>query len=102
MNNISFIHFYFLCKKQRNYYFDCHLIRFPTKNAKVHILTNDVDIWLRTKHYESIRRIDHASPIKENGNRKKEHRLSADEKCMELTETLTVEKKAEKVREIAT
>lgn len=33
---------------------------------------------------------------------KKEHRLSAGEKCVELTETLTVEKKAEKVRKIGT
>lgn len=57
---------------------------------------------VRYKHYESVRRIDHASPIKRNGNPKKEHRLSADEKCVELTETLTVEKKVEKVREIGT
>lgn len=46
-------------------------------------------------------RIDHASPTKENGNPKKSSVLSAGEKYMELTETSTVEKKAEKAREIA-
>lgn len=65
------------------------------------LLTNDIDLWLRTESYKSIHRIDHASPTKENGNPKKSTVLSAGEKYVELPETPTVEKKAEKAPEIA-
>jgi len=37
------------------------------------VLTNDIDLWLCTlERYENVRRINHVSLTKENGNPKKE------------------------------
>lgn len=41
------------------------------------------------QRYESVHRIDHASPTKENSNLKRNTVLSAGEKYVELTETPT-------------
>lgn len=62
-------------------YSDVLLVKL-VKNTEPRILTNDNDIWLRTKRYESVRRIDHASLTKENGIfQKKTTATSAGEKC---------------------
>jgi len=65
-------------------------------------LTNDIDLWLRTQNVMkmsavSIRRLLQKKMV----TQKKNALLSAGKKYVELTETPTVEKKAEKSREIA-
>lgn len=70
----------------------------------VRILINDIDVWLRTKRYESVCRIDHAPPTKGNATyprKKKEHQTASWRKMRGIVGNADRrEKVPEKAREI--